>query len=131
MKKTNETLIRELIENWAAAVRAKNMDSILAHHDENIIMYDVPEPFQSKGIDAYKKTWDTFFSYYQNRSSFDIHELYVTAGDDVAFCNAAMQCAGINKSGVNEILDFRLTVGLKKVNNQWTILHEHHSLPSK
>ncbi len=28
-------------------------------------------------------------------------------------------------------LDFRLTIGLKKINNQWTIIHEHHSIPSE
>jgi ketosteroid isomerase-like protein len=28
-------------------------------------------------------------------------------------------------------LDFRLTVGLRKIDCQWTIVHEHHSVPSE
>jgi hypothetical protein len=28
-------------------------------------------------------------------------------------------------------LDFRLTVGLCKIGNQWIITHEHHSVPAE
>ena len=127
--KENETLIWELLENWAKGVRNKDIDTILAHHSEDIVMYDVPEPFQSVGIDAYRKTWDTFFSF-TKPGVFDIQELYIVAGEDVAFCFAKMKCEDKSKSVEFEPLDFRLTVGLKKLNNQWTIIHEHHSVPA-
>jgi uncharacterized protein (TIGR02246 family) len=129
MEKTNETLIRELIENWAKAVRNKDYDTILAHHSKDIVMYDVPEPFQSIGIDAYKKTWDTFFSG-TKLGVFDLHELHVFADEKIAFCYATMQCHNKNADGTYEPLDFRVTIGLKKQNNEWTIIHEHHSIPS-
>ncbi len=93
-------------------------------------MYDVPEPFQSVGLDAYRKTWDTFFLWAQNFAVFDIKDMHIIAGEDVAFCYAAMQCAGSFKNGEKEFLNFRLTVGLKKINDQWMILHEHHSIPA-
>ena len=59
----NEIQIKQLIENWAKAVRNKDIDGILAHHSDNLVMYDVPEPFQSVGLNAYRKTWDLFFKY--------------------------------------------------------------------
>ena len=34
---TNEEQIRHLIENWAEAVRHKNIDNILAYHSEDFI----------------------------------------------------------------------------------------------
>jgi ketosteroid isomerase-like protein len=129
MEKTNEVLIRELIENWAKAVRDKDYDAILAHHSKDIVMYDVPEPFQSVGIDAYKKTWDIFFGGTQ-LGGFDIQALHIFADENVAFGFATMKCLSRNASGVYEPLDFRLTIGLKKINGEWTILHEHHSVPS-
>lgn len=43
--KGNEAQIRELVENWAKAVRNKDMNTILANHSDNIVMYDVPKPF--------------------------------------------------------------------------------------
>jgi ketosteroid isomerase-like protein len=59
----DENEIRMLLENWASAVRARNLNGILAHHSPEILMFDVPPPFVSRGIEAYRKTWDTFFSW--------------------------------------------------------------------
>jgi ketosteroid isomerase-like protein len=59
----NEAEIRGLVENWAKAVRNGDIDAIPAHHSEDIVMYDVPEPFLSVGIDAYRKTWVPFFAF--------------------------------------------------------------------
>ena len=126
----NEMLIRQLIENWAAAVRSGDIDKILAHHSADIVMYDVPKPFQSIGIAAYRKTWDTFFAY-TKPGVFDIQELNVIADQQVAFCYATMKCADKSNSVDYMDLDFRLTIGLIKIDNLWTIVHEHHSIPSE
>jgi uncharacterized protein (TIGR02246 family) len=125
----NEILIRQLVENWAKAVRDKDMDLILAHHADDIVMFDVPEPFQSIGIDAYRKTWDMFFKYTEP-GVFDIQQLKIIADENIAFCIAIMKCSDKINGGDFVPLDFRLTIGLKKINNQWTIIHEHHSIPS-
>jgi ketosteroid isomerase-like protein len=127
----NEAQIRQLIEKWARAVRNHDVAAILAQHSNDIVMYDVPPPFESVGIDAYRKTWDVFFSWSQQVPGiFDIRKLHITAGENVAFCFATMKCAGKNENGEAEPLYFRLTIGLKKINDEWTIVHEHHSLPS-
>src|SRR5215510_5975691 len=127
---TDEALIRELVEDWARAVRAKDLKGILANHSPEILMFDVPPPFQSKGIDAYRKTWDLFFSWAHDPAVFDIEEMRVTAGSDVAFVPAAMRCAGREAGGEDVELDFRLTIGLRKIDGQWVIVHEHHSVPA-
>ena len=126
----NETEIRQLINNWAKAVRENNMEGIMAFHASDMVMYDVPPPFESIGLDAYRETWDTFFKY-TRAGVFDIDELHVVAGDDVAFCYAKMHCEDKANKEDYERLDFRLTIGLKKVNGQWVILHEHHSIPAE
>ena len=85
---TDEAAIRALIESWAKAVRSKDIDGIIANHSPDILMFDVPPPFQSKGIDAYKRTWDLFFDWSQDEPVFDIQEMTITAGNDVAFVNS-------------------------------------------
>jgi ketosteroid isomerase-like protein len=123
---TDEAVIRNLVENWARAVRIKDFNEILANHSSDILMFDVPPPFQSKGINAYKKTWDLFFSSPDSRV-FEIDEMNVTAGQDVAFVTALMHCAG-TEEGTK--LRFRLTIGLRKIDGQWFVEHEHHSVPA-
>ncbi len=128
--KENEAQVRQLVENWAKAVRDKDIEAVIAHHSGDIVMYDVPYPFESVGIDAYRKTWDLFFAY-TKPGVFDIQELHIVADENIAFCFATMKCANKSKSEEYVALDFRLTIGLQKINNQWTIIHEHHSVPSE
>lgn len=126
----NEAAIRDLVENWASAVRRKDLDTILLNHSPNMLMFDVPPPLESKGLDAYKKTWELFFSWAHDPVVYDIREMSVTASDDVAFVTALMRCAGTEVSGQDIDLDFRLTIGLRKIDNQWIVMHEHHSIPA-
>ena len=127
---TDEAVIRELIEDWAKAVRAKDFDRILAHHSAEVLMFDVPPPLESKGIEAYRETWDLFYSAQPDPIAFDIQRMDVVAGVDVAFVTALMRCAEKGQNGERIKLDFRLTIGLRKVNGRWIILHEHHSVPA-
>ena len=124
--KDSKSQIRALIANWTKAVRAKNMKGVLAHHTKDMVMFDVPLPLQSKGIAAYRETWDLFFENVAGgRGSFDLKELTITAGDTVAFCHALLTVEGGKKP------QGRLTIGLKKIRGNWMIVHEHHSYPYK
>ena len=127
---SHETAIRNLIEDWADAVRVKDFDGILRHHSPEIVMFDVPPPLQSKGLDAYRRTWELFFSWAHEPVMFDVVEMRITCDEQVAFVAAVMRCAGEEASGENLDLEFRLTVGLRNINGQWTVMHEHHSIPA-
>ena len=127
----DEATIRDMIESWAAAVRRRDLDGILQNHSSDIVMFDVPPPFQSKGIEAYKKTWDLFYSCAVDPIIFDIATMNITAGSDVAFVVATMRCTEPGPDGARKGLDFRLTIGLCKIGNQWMIMHEHHSVPAE
>src|ERR1700736_5945366 len=106
----DEAAIRDVVESWAPAVRRRDFEGILQSHSSDIVMFDVPPPFQSKGIEAYKKTWDLFFSWSSGPIPFDINEMSITAGRDVAFVVATMRCAEPGANGEHKGLDFRLTV---------------------
>ena len=98
---TAESQIKAVIEAWADAVRRHDLSGILAHHEQDIVMFDVPPPLQSRGMDEYKKTWDLFFRYHMSSQAFDI-ELAITAGEDVAFAVAIMRCGSGTFNGPPE-----------------------------
>ena len=128
----DEAQIKALLEGWAEAVRRHDLAAILAQHERDMVMFDLPPPLQCKGMEAYKETWSLFFRYHKPGAAFDIEELTVTAGEDVAFALAIMRCgpdSSSNPADKDGFL-FRLTVGLRKVEGQWRIAHEHHSEPA-
>jgi ketosteroid isomerase-like protein len=118
------------VEDWVNAVRKRDLAAVLRNHSPDILMFDVPPPFQSRGIEAYKKTWDLFFSWAHDPAVFDIKEMNIIAGGDMAFVSAVMRCAGTEAGEEDAELDFRLTIGLRKVGGQWVIVPEHHSVPA-
>lgn len=126
----DEAMVRDLIEAWADAVRRKDYAGILRSHSPDFVMFDVPPPFRSVGLEGYRRSWDLFFSWSSDPVRFDIQELDVAAGVDVAFAFASMRCEGPESDGKPESLDFRLTMGLKKIDGRWMIAHEHHSVPA-
>ena len=132
-RKTDEIRIRALLDAWTDAVRRHDIPAILAHHDADILMFDLPPPLQCRGIQAYKQTWDLMFRYHKPGAAFDIKELVVTAGADVAFAAAIMRCGPDSSSNPADKAGFlfRLTIGLRKVDGDWRITHEHHSEPAK
>src|SRR5215831_20415137 len=92
LSNTEEIQVKVLLEAWADAVRRHDVPAILAHHEPDMVMFDLPPPLQCKGIEAYEQTWDLFFRCHKPGTAFDIRELAVTAGKDVAFAAAIMHC---------------------------------------
>ena len=131
LDKTAEDEIRELIERWSRAVRELDLAGIRADHDPDMLMFDVPPPFSSRGLDAYMDTWQLFFSSNPERPiPFRFEDIEVTANSDVAFATARGKCVDVHRDGRKEPLEFRLTMGLKKIDGKWRVMHEHHSVPA-
>ena len=126
----DESEIRALIERWSKAVRDQNMEGIRADHDPDILMFDVPPPFLSRGLDAYMASWEAFLSSSEKPVVFNFQDVKITAGSDVAFATGVGRCVNIDPGGNREPLEFRLTIGLRKVAARWRVMHEHHSLPA-
>ena len=130
--RSDEAAIATLVRQWADAVHDGNLDVVLADHADDIVMFDVPPPEQGvRGIDAYRETWPPFFDWQRSGASFEITELHVTAGDDVAFAYALLRCGTAEELRDRPGDRLRLTVGLRKVDGRWVVAHEHHSLPDR
>jgi ketosteroid isomerase-like protein len=114
--------IQRMLDEWAAAVRAHDLEAILRHRSADIVMFDVPAPLQSQGIDAYRDTWRLYFGDPASRL-FDLRETRIVSGDGVAWVRAILRCTTSTEPAG------RLTMGLRKIDGHWIVEHEHHSFP--
>lgn len=120
--------IEALIRQWAAAVHDGDLDAVLADHADDIVMFDVPPPHEGvRGIEAYRETWPEFFAWQASGGSFEIVELDVTEGVDVAYAWALLRCDSPPGRAEAPERRLRLTVGLVKREDRWVVAHEHHS----
>jgi uncharacterized protein (TIGR02246 family) len=126
----DERALRQLIDDWSAAARRRDYDGVLAHHAQNILMFDVPPPFQSEGLEAYRQTWDLLFDSLADPPTFDFSDIRVTVGADLAFATAHGKCLSRERGAVTETA-FRLTMCFQKRGGEWLVIHEHHSVPAE
>jgi uncharacterized protein (TIGR02246 family) len=127
---TDDDLIRELIERWARAVHAGDLDGVLADHAADIVMFDVPPPDDGvRGIDAYRDCWPPFFEWQRQGAVFDLVEVDVVAGADVAYAHALLRCGTPEELAKDPDRRLRLTLGLRREAGRWVVAHEHHSFP--
>jgi ketosteroid isomerase-like protein len=122
----DEAEIRTLLTTWAAAVEAENLEGIVAGHSEDIVMFDVPAPGEIHGIDAYRQSWVDMFGWFLGTGKFRLDNLVVAAGGAVAFAHGRLRCRGAQDLNERD-LSIRLTVGLRKIDGKWLVVHEHHS----
>src|SRR5437763_14898792 len=91
---SDETAIRELLFRWADGVHTGGLETVLADRDPDIVMFDVPPPYEGRrGIDAYRESWPEVSEWQRQGAPCELTALDVTAGGDVP-CADALAAGG-------------------------------------
>lgn len=123
--------IRSLEDSFAAAVRAKDLDQIMAHYtvSEALVVFDVTPPRQYTGWKAYKEDWRKFLAQCKDSPKFEISELETYGGNRFAYSHSIQHFSCTNQQGKNLDLVLRVTDGYANFGGEWLIAHEHVSVP--
>lgn len=126
-----ETAIRKLIQQWTDATCASDLEAVMALYTPDVIAFDALGPLQHKGVDAYRKHWETCLSYMPPGGTMimEPHEVAVTLGGDIAFVHYVVRCGCIDDKGEEQIGWMRATVCCRHTPDGWRIAHEHYSSP--
>lgn len=126
---TADAEIRQFLESWAQAARAKDIGAIMSHYLPEVRAFDAIGQLQFKGAEAYGAHWETCLTMCEGPMIIEIHELDITLRDDAAFCHYLSRCGGTGPDGKEQTGWMRATVCLRKTNGRWGIAHEHFSAP--
>jgi PhnB protein len=125
--KASEAEIRKVIDDLAYALRSKDAGAVLSHYAPNLVHFSLAPPLISAASDV--KDLNAWFATWQGPISYEIHDLRITAGGDVAFSHSLNRMQGTNAAGGKDDLWFRHTLGFRKISGEWKIVHEHESVP--
>ena len=127
----NEAEIRQLLDRWEKAFRAKDLDAVMSVYapGKATVAYDIVPPLQCVGRDTYRKNYEEFFAQYDGPIDFEFRDLRIVAGNDVAFLHSVERISGILKNGQRSEVWIRASSGLRKINGKWLIVHDHISAP--
>lgn len=133
MKAANETeekLLRNLVDDLAQALRAKDSHRALSRYAPDRVQFLLAPPLQYAGATAMDmKGLEEWFSTFRGPLGYEVYNLNVAAKDDVAFCHSLNRLSGTKVDGERVDVWIRWTAGLRKIGSEWKITHEHESVP--
>ncbi len=124
----SENELRELIENQITAVRKKDVEGILPFYSKDVIQFDVVNPLEYKGSDGIKKRMQEWFGSFIGDIGIDAVELEITANETLGFAHCLKHVNGKTKNGELDMY-WRETMCFEKINDAWSITHQHSSVP--
>jgi ketosteroid isomerase-like protein len=125
----DEVLVRELLAGFVADMRAGDVDGLVARYVPGAVSFSLAPPLVSGGVrDAGAlRAW---FGTFDGPPDYEIRDLGVTVGGDVAFCHSVNRLSATPRGRLGSFdLWFRSTVCVVRVGGVWRGAHEHSSVP--
>jgi ketosteroid isomerase-like protein len=130
MPATDETQIRELIEARAAALKGGDVETIVSYYAPEVVQFTLAPPLQQSTDARDPEQLAAWIATFAAPPIREVTQLQVTVGADVAFATS-LDCLSATPKGMTDSfrLWHRVTLGLRKIDGQWLITHEHQSVP--
>lgn len=125
-----ETLIQRRVEDWAKAIRAKDIDGVMSLYANDIVSFDLDPPLRYAGTDKKRRAWEEFFAARIGPIIYDVRELNVTADGELAFVHSLNHVSGALADGHSADLWVRWTACFRRIDGVWRVVHDHASVPA-
>ena len=128
-KKNDEAAIQGLLDDRIRSLHDKNIEGIMSLYAQEVVSFDIVPPLRYIGADAFRKVWEEIFFIFQGPINYEIHDLSITVGDDVAFTHSLNRISGTMNNGQKTDLWLRWTACFRKINGKWLLVHHQASVP--
>jgi uncharacterized protein (TIGR02246 family) len=121
--------IRALIDDQGKAIRRRDVGGSVAGYAPDVLLFDVVNPLLSRGSAALRKRLAEWFSSFQGPIGYELRDLSITMGDDVAFAHSLKRVSATTTDGRKLDMWWRATVCYRCMDGKWLVTHEHASVP--
>lgn len=125
----DEATITSIIDARAKAVRAGDIDAMMAAVTDDVQVFDVVDPLRRQGKASSRERATAWIASYEGPIGWENRDVRVTADGDVAFSHALSRVTGKLKTGAAVDMWFRTTLGFRRIDGRWLIVHDHGSVP--
>jgi ketosteroid isomerase-like protein len=126
---STQVQVRDLIECYIVAIREHDIDRIMSCYAPDLVAFDLVPPLQYSGAEAFRKVWENVFEAFERPIPYELRDLCITAGDDVAFSHSLNHNGGTMRDGRKVDLWLRWTACFRKIDGKWRIAHLQASVP--
>ncbi|MDP9843736.1 YybH family protein [Streptosporangium lutulentum] len=128
-REVDEAKIKQQVEKIVEGIRAKDLKGLRRLYATDVVSFDVEPPLQHVGIEAKTANWTKVFTLFQD-VNYELRDLTLTVGDDVAFGHGFGRLSGTLKNGTaTSGMWVRATFCFRKTDDHWLIAHDQVSVP--
>ena len=128
-REEDEARIRQHVDEIVAGIRAKDLDGLRRLYATDVVSFDVEPPLQHVGVEAKLTNWAKVFTFFRD-VDYEVRDLTVAVGDDVAFGHAFGRLSGtLNDGTATSGIWVRGTFCFRKIDGNWLIVHDQASVP--
>ena len=128
-REVDEAKIRTHVDKIVEGIRAKDLDGLKRLYATDVVSFDVEPPLQHVGVEAKLTNWATVFTFFQD-VTYEVRDLALTVGDEVAFGHCFGRLSGTLKDGTaTGGMWVRGTFCFQKIDGDWLIAHDQASVP--
>lgn len=128
-REVDEARIRQQVDNIVEGIRPKDLEGLKQLYAADVVSFDVEPPLQHVGVEAKLKNWARAFTFFQD-VRYEVRDLAVTVGGDVAFGHCFGRLSGTLKNGTAiSGMWVRATFCFQKIDGNWLIAHDQVSVP--
>ena len=128
-KQNAEAEIKRGIAAGVAAISDKNIEGVMSLYAPEVVSFDIVPPLRYIGAATFRKVWEEVFASFQGPIGYEVHDLNITVGHDVAFTYSLNHISGTMHNGLKTDLWLRWTAGWRLINGKWLIVHHQNSVP--
>lgn len=125
----DEAVIRRRIDALVEAIRAMDLEGVKSIYASDIVSFDIVPPLQHVGAEAQWKNWADVFTAYEPPLGYEIRDLAIVVGGDVAFGHSLNRISGTLRNGQRSDYWLRWTPCFRKIDGRWLIVHHQASVP--
>jgi ketosteroid isomerase-like protein len=126
---TDEADIRQRIDKLFEEIRTMHLEGVISIYAPDIVSFDIVPPLQHGGAEAKRKNCVDALAMYQHPLGYEIRDLTITVGDDVAFGHSLNRISGTLKNGNWTHFWIRSTTCFRKIDGNCLIAHDQVSVP--
>jgi ketosteroid isomerase-like protein len=128
-REVDEAKIGQQVDKIVRGLRAKDLEGLKQLYATDVVSFDVEPPLQHVGIEAKLKNWAKVFTFFQD-VTYEVRDLTLTVGDEVAFGHGFGRLSGTLKNGTTTSgMWVRVTFCFRKIDDNWLIVHDQVSVP--
>ncbi len=125
----DEAAIRAQVDTLVEAIRAMDLEGVKPVFAPDLVSFDIVPPLQHLGAEAKWKNWADVFRVYQPPLGYEVRDLTITVGADVAFGHSLNRISGTLQNGTQSDYWVRWTGCFRKIDGNWLIAHDQVSVP--